>query len=186
MPSRLKWSSKRWCWGRRWAGAGAGCWGKGHSTAWRRSTGSCHGNKCLGPERGSYRPYPGRFVQVVHHCSWYLQGKIRRVGMCTPHSILIRVRSLHSYHVLKNHQWHRCSSLSREVELGWNQTLPTHCRSGKACSKCHLLVTQPPCPWLQLEASIFCCFTEVRGSNSFQECCSWTFPSAPSTKAKSA
>lgn len=113
---------------------------------------------------------------------WYLQGKIRRVGMCTPHSILIRVRTLHSYHVLKNHQWHRCSSLSREVELGWNQTLPTHCRSGKACSKCHLLVTQPPCPQLQLEASIFCCFREVRGSNSSQECCSWTSPLLPVQK----
>lgn len=103
--------------------------------------------------------------------------------MCIPHSILIRMRTLRSYHVLKNHQWHRCSSLSCEVKLGWIQILPVHCRSGKACSKCHLLVTQPPCPQLQPEASIFCCFREVRGSNSFPGMLLLDIPSAPSTKA---
>lgn len=103
--------------------------------------------------------------------------------MCIPHSILIRMRTLCSHRVLKNHQWHRCCSLSRELKLGWIQTLPMHHGSGKDCSKCYLLVTQPPCPQLQHEACIFCCFREVRGSNAFPGMLLLDIHSAPSTKA---
>lgn len=103
--------------------------------------------------------------------------------MCIPHSILIRTRTLCSHRVLKNHQWHRCCSLSRELKLGWIQTLPMHHGSGKACSKCYLLVTQPPCPQLQHEACIFCCFREVRGSNAFPGMLLLDIHSASSTKA---